>query len=278
MSVFRAIVGDEFGARVLTSRDEVNVVALVSMARRRQRLATAGLFGIAVFVVGLIALHVASLGAEPLHMSQFANSRLGGFWMLCVSSFIAGTSMLVVALRPCLGDSRAKQAGSSMLFLAGIGAVLLTTFPIDPIRPVNVGGMIHEGAAITTFTLLGAAMLVLTPAFRASRDLTRFAGASLALGILVNVTLALYFVTSWERIAIRGPAQRVLVAFIALWFTALALRLRKVGDGETGSLGAALARASVPTATPSLVSAASPPRPVARRRSRRGRTTRVLTR
>lgn len=207
-------------------------MAPTSVARRRQRLATAGLFCIAVFVCGLVALHIASLQDEPLHMSQFANSRMGGFWVLCVSSFIVGTSMLVIALRPCLGNTVAKQVGSSMLFLAGIGAVLLTTFPMDPSRPVNVSGVIHEGAAITTFLLLGGAMLVLTPAFRASRDLSRFAKASLALGILVNVSLALYFITSWERMAVRGPAQRVLVAFIALWFTALALRLRGMTEPD----------------------------------------------
>lgn len=210
-------------------------MARASAARRRQRLATAGLFGIAVFVCGLVALHVASLRDEPLHMSQFANSRMGGFWVLCVSSFIAGTSMLVAALRPCLGNSVAKQAGSAMLFLAGIGAVLLTTFPMDPTRPISLGGLIHEGAAISTFVLVGGAMLVLTPAFQGSRDLARFSKASLALGILVNASLVLYFVTSWERMAVRGPAQRILVAFIALWFTALALRLRGVAEPDAAA-------------------------------------------
>ena len=210
-------------------------MARASAARRRQRLATAGLFGIAVFVCGLVALHIASLRDEPLHMSQFANSRMGGFWVLCVSSFIAGTSMLVVALRPCLGNTVAKQAGSAMLFFAGVGAVLLTTFPMDSTRPINLGGIIHEAAAISTFVLVGGAMLVLAPAFLASRDLRRFAKASLAMGVLVNVTLALYFITSWERMALRGPAQRVLVAFIALWFTALALRLRGAAESDAAA-------------------------------------------
>lgn len=194
--------------------------------RRRQRLATVGLFGIALFVVGLGALHVVAIGNEPPHMSQFAHSRFGLSWVLCLSAFIAGTALLVWALGPCLGKSRAKRTGITLLCLAGSGGLLLAGFPMGAVRPLSLTGAIHEGAAAATFVLLGAAMLVLVPAFRASRDLARFAGASLALGILVNVALVVYFVSSWENLALRGPAQRVLVAFITAWFTILALRLR----------------------------------------------------
>lgn len=197
-----------------------------SALRRRQRLATSGLFGIALFVIGLGALHVAAIGNEPPHMSQFAHSRFGLFWVMCLSAFLVGTALLVWALGPCLGKSRAKRAGLTLLMLAGSGGLLLARFPIGAARPLSLTGAIHEYAAVATFVLLGAAMLVLVPAFRASRHLARFAGASLALGVLVNVALVVYFVSSWENLAMRGPAQRVLVAFITAWFTILALRLR----------------------------------------------------
>lgn len=202
--------------------------------RRRQRLATAGLFGISLFVLGLGALHVAAFGNEPPHMSQFAHSRFRLFWVMCLSAFILGTALLVWALGPCLGKSRAKRAGITLLSLAGTGGLLLAGFPMGAARPLSLTGAIHEGAAVATFVLLGAAMLVLVPAFRSSRGLARFAGASLALGILVNVSLVVYFVSSFEQSAVRGPAQRALVAFITAWFTLLALRLRALTPTPLG--------------------------------------------
>lgn len=195
--------------------------------RRRQRLATIGLACICVFVLDLVALHATALGHLPSHMSQFANSPFGLFWALALYCLIVGTSLLVWAVRPCLGPGLSKQVGLGMLALAGIGALLLATFPTDAVKPVTWRGNLHDDAAASTFVLVSAAMVVLAPAFRSSQDLARFARVSLVLGVLTSLALAAYLVSTFNGFAVRGLCQRILVGFILAWFATLAIRLHR---------------------------------------------------
>ncbi|MHB1261107.1 MAG: DUF998 domain-containing protein [Thermoplasmatota archaeon] len=203
-----------------------------SLVRRRQRLATVGLVSIAVFVAALVVLHATARGRLPSHMSQFANSPYGLFWALALYCLILGTSTLVWALGPCLRDGLSKRAGIAMLALAGIGAILLATFPTDAVRPYTWKGTLHDDAAATTFMLIAGAMVVLTPALRSSQAFSRFSILSFILGILAIVSLTLYLlatVNGWEG---KGVAQRVLVSIILSWFAMLALRLWRAGPEE----------------------------------------------
>lgn len=206
------------------------VVSQVSSVRRRQRLASVGLSGIATFVLSLVALHATALRDEPSHMSQFANSQFALFWVFAIYSFILGTSLLIWALKPCLRACRSKRAGLVLLWLAGLGAIVLAAFPTDAVYPLTIRGIIHDNAALMTFVLLGAAMVVLAPAFRASPDFAAFARTSLVLGILVTVSWMVYLATTLGDMAVRGPVQRVLVGLIVAWFTMLALRIRRLSD------------------------------------------------
>ncbi len=218
------------------------------MRLRRNRMALVGLLATAAFCAGLLALHVANLGNMPSHMSQFANSPFGLFWALLVYTFILGSTMLIWALKPCMRDCPSKRIGLWMLCLAGLGAVLLATFPADEVYPVTVRGTIHDDAALTTFVLLGAAMVVLTPAFRASPSLARFAGVSLVLGLLVTASWIIYLVSTLQDHAVRGPVQRILVGLIVTWFVMLAFKLRKVADPPAQTPGQPLAPGRPPRA------------------------------
>ncbi|MEA3137827.1 MAG: hypothetical protein QOJ26_427 [Thermoplasmata archaeon] len=195
------------------------------LRRRRGFLASLSLAATGAFVVALLMLHIANIGHEPIHMSQFANSRFGLLWALAVYTFIVGGAMLVWALRPQLSDCPSKKAGLWMLGLAGIAAILLAAFPADETFPLTLTGEIHDRAALTAFVLLGASMVVLAPAFRSSPSLGPFASVSLILGLLVTLSWATYLAMTLAHFGMRGLAQRTLVAFIVTWFVLLALRL-----------------------------------------------------
>lgn len=205
------------------------------MVRRRQRLALTGLGSIAIFVLALVVLHATALGRLPSHMSQFANSPFGVFWALALYCLIIGTSMLVWALRSCLPRCLSKRVGMAMLALSAIGALLLATFPADAVHPVTWQGTLHDEAAATTLVMLTASMVVLAPAFRSSPSLARFAGVSLAMGVLAALALTVYLVTSLNDLDGRGPAQRVLVGVILAWFVVLAVRLCQVREPDAAT-------------------------------------------
>lgn len=197
--------------------------------RGRQRLACMGLVCITVFVLALLVLHATAQGRLPSHMSQFANSPYGLFWALALYCLIVGTAVLVWALGPCLHAGLSKRIGMGMLVLAGIGGLLVATFPTDAVRPVTWRGTLHDDAAATTFSLLAGAMVVLTPALRSS-PLQPFARPSFALGVLCGLTFAAYLVATFNDLAGLALAQRLLVAFILVWFVLLAVRLWRMRD------------------------------------------------
>lgn len=196
------------------------------LRRWRNILACLGLGAIAAFVIALVVLHLSAGQQPPSHMSEFANSRFGLLWALAVYTFILGGAMVAWALKPCLSNCPSKWIGMAMLWLAGIGAVLLASFPTDDTYVRTLSGKVHNDAALTTFALLGAAMVVLAPAFRASPSLGRFAPVSILLGVLVTASWVTYLVTTLKQIDVYGPAQRILVALITAWFVLLALHLR----------------------------------------------------
>lgn len=245
-----------------------------ALRRWRNTLACLGLGAIAAFVVGLVVLHLAAGRDTPSHMSEFANSRFGLLWALSVYTIVLGGAMVVWALRPCLRECPSKWVGIAMLWLAGIAAVLLALFPTDDTYVRTLSGRVHNDAAVTTFALLGGAMVVLAPAFRSNPSLGRFAPVSILLGALVTASWVAYLVATLERVNVYGPVQRVLVALITLWFVLLGLNVRRADPAERAfRLRSIVLVASVATPVPAPESdqahAAVAARPAARRKRRK---------
>ena len=197
------------------------------LRRQRGAFAALGLAAIGAFVFGLLVLHAASVQDQPTHMSEFANSRFGLLWALSLYTFILGGAMVVWALKPRLKDCPSKMAGLGMLWFAAIGAFLLATFPTDEAQPLTWVGQLHIDATITTFTLLGGAMVVLAPAFRGSNGLVGLAPISAGLGVLVIVSWVTYLVTTLRGIEGHAAAQRVLVGLVVAWFLLVGIGLRR---------------------------------------------------
>ncbi|MEK6975036.1 MAG: DUF998 domain-containing protein [Candidatus Thermoplasmatota archaeon] len=196
------------------------------MRRWRNVLACLGLGAIAAFVFALVALHIADGRDTPSHMSEFANSRFGLLWALAVYTVVVGGAMVVWALKPFLQGCPSKWIGMGMLAMAGVAGILIAAFPTDETYVSSFSGRVHNDAALSTFALLGAAMVVLYPALRASPGMRSFARVSVLLGVLVTASWVTYLVTTLARIHVYGPTQRILVALIVTWFILLGLRVR----------------------------------------------------
>lgn len=211
---------------VALSRDAADA----SLRRWRNAIACLGLGAVAAFVAALVILHLAAGRSTPSHMSEFALSRFGFLWAMAVYTVVLGGAMLVWALRPCLADCPSKWIGIAMLWLAGVAAVLLAAFPADNVTVKSWSGQVHNDAAVSTFVLMGGAMVVLAPAFRASPGLHGFARVSVLLGVLVTASWVTYLVTTLEKLPGNGPAQRVLVGLITTWFVLIGLRVRAAAN------------------------------------------------
>ncbi|MES2154722.1 MAG: DUF998 domain-containing protein [bacterium] len=196
---------------------------------RPRVLAWLGLVGIAEFTAAILVLHLTALRKEPEHMSQFANTRYALLWNLAIFSFTIGGAALSLAIRPHLEHGLFRRAGLWMIWLSVVGAILLTTFPMDGgYQAPTMAGAIHGGAAFSMFMLLGIAMIVLAPAFRKSPVWRSFAYPSLVIGMLVSACGITYLVATLNSMELAAFAQRIMVGFIATWFILLGVRLLKV--------------------------------------------------
>lgn len=201
----------------------------VTVARRTRLLALLGLAAIAEFVLATVALHAASLNAEPSHMSEFAHTRFRLVWTFGLYILVFGCGALTWALQPSLSRTLWQRVGVALLALAGFAAFVLATFPVDEGRyQSTLVGTIHNDATLTAFVFLSVAMVVLVPAFHATPAWRSFAKLSLLLGLAVGVLDVVYLVSTEEELAVAAFAQRVLVACIAAWFVLVAVRLRRV--------------------------------------------------
>ncbi len=236
-----------------TGLDAIQSPKLSLLARLRLRphvLAWLGLVGIAEFMAAIVALHLTALRQEPEHMSQFANTRFSLLWVLAIYSFTIGGAALSLAIRPHLGRGLYQRTGLWMLWLSVVGAILLTTFPMDgAYQAPTMAGAIHGGAAFSMFMLLGVAMIVLAPAFRKSPTWQSFAYPSLILGMLASACGITYLVTTLNGMESAAIAQRLMVALIATWFILLGVRLLK-GSGSAQHVAATASPTAGPTAIP----------------------------
>src|SRR5437868_12129690 len=94
--------------------------------------ARAALGAVTAFLVAVVALNVGSFDNEPWHMSEFAHSPAWWLWQSALYAFAAGGLLLTWAAAPVLPRHRLSGVGLGLLAVAGFGALLVATFPVDP--------------------------------------------------------------------------------------------------------------------------------------------------
>ncbi len=157
---------------------------------------------------------------------------LGRFGFVQTAAFVIaglGTLALAYVIRQLTLGVRGSGAGSLLVAVYGVGAVLVALFPTDRIDSAadvwsqSTIGMIHIGVSAVSFLCMIIAMFVLTWTFaRAAnwRSLTvwsaLFAGAALSL-----------FLGQGEGPWV-GILQRALVTAISGWMVMAAFRARRI--------------------------------------------------
>lgn len=157
---------------------------------------------------------------------------LGRYGVVQTAAFVLaglGTLGLAVAIRALTAGSRGSLVGLLLVTVYGLGAILAAIFPTDRIdRPADVGaqsttGLIHISVGLVSFLAVVVGMFVLTWTFARA---VQWRSLALWSGLCASGALALLFAQSegpWV-----GLMQRLLVAAIAAWTTAVAARVRSI--------------------------------------------------
>jgi hypothetical protein len=148
-----------------------------------------------------------------------------------------GTIGLAYAIRRLTGELRGSLAGSVLVAVYGVGAVVSALFPTDRVdSPADVWaqsttGIVHSMTALVSFVAMIVGMFVLSRTFARG---TRWRTLTIWSVLLAASTLSLFFAQQ------EGPGvglmQRLMVAAVSAWLIVVALRVRSIaGSGVTGA-------------------------------------------
>jgi hypothetical protein len=177
--------------------------------------------GCALFVLAVLALHVAQPELSPLTeaVSYYVHGRHGA---LLTGGLVAlGTASL--ALATLLAGERSGRAVSIGVALWGVCLLLGAVFPADPrgswSGPPSGAGLVHASAAMLGFLALPVAAVAC--AWRTREEASRRVSAALA--ALVAGGLVLFVASLWPTLGadrppvLLGLSERVLLTAYVLW-------------------------------------------------------------
>lgn len=212
-------------------------------SRSRQRLDLLATGAIAGQVILLASAFLLPLVSEYRFVgdtiSELALGRLGA--VQTVAFLVSGVSTLglAYAIRQMTEGAWGSRAGSLLVGIYGLGALIVAVFPTDRVdtpddlESLSTTGLIHVAAALVSFLCITIGMFILTRTFLSD---PRWRSLSRWMALFPAGALSLLIVQSqgpWV-----GLMQRLLVAVIAGWIIVVALRIRAI---------VATAEASAPT-------------------------------
>jgi hypothetical protein len=175
-------------------------------------------------------------------ISELALGRYGFVQTAAFALSGLGVLGLAYALRRLTSDAWGSLAGSLLVAVYGVGAILLAFFPTDRIdsltnlATLSTTGMIHSGVALASFLSVTAGMVVLAWTFsRAARWRSLLPWAAILATAAVSLMLGQIFEpqSPWA-----GILQRGLVTVVAAWLILVALRVRMlISDANTAASG-----------------------------------------
>jgi hypothetical protein len=151
-----------------------------------------------------------------------------------------GVLGLAYAIRQLTAGAWGSLAGSLLVGVYGVGAILVALFPTDRIdsqadlASLSTTGAIHSMTALISFLSVTAGMVVLAWTFsRAARWRSLLPWAAILATGAVSLMLGQFFDPQGPWV---GILQRLLVTIIAAWLITVALRVRAiVGDVEAAT-------------------------------------------
>jgi hypothetical protein len=186
------------------------------------------MFGTAVFVVLIAALHLLSPEFDPIQRptSEYA---VGPFGYLMTSAFVAisvSTWALIIGLSRDLAEPARSRLGLALLGVFGIGVLVAASFPSDlEDAPQTLAGTIHSINGPLTFLSLVIGTNLVSRKLRYDERWrpTHRVASGLAI-FMIPMFLAGGAAVARETGA--GIAQRILVLTFATWLFVMASRLR----------------------------------------------------
>ena len=184
--------------------------------------ALGSLFGVLIFTVLVIALHVLRPQMNPLShaISEYA---LGPFGFLMTIAFVMrGLGELLLVIGFAAGTMRSNRSWAGLIFLAlaTLCSFLVATFPGNPQNMSML--IVHSVSAFVGFGSLIIAALAWAWRFRKEARLRSSALISFLLGLLMLVSLVSLVISASYAL---GLAERMLEIFIVLWLYFMAWRL-----------------------------------------------------
>ena len=191
-------------------------------------LASAGIFAPPVFVAGVILSGWLRIGYDPLQhgISELALGPFG--WLQTANFLVTGLLLVAFALGMfiALEETLAVRAAVILLFLGGVGLLVLGLFPRDlPGSLPTLHGTIHNVAGNTLLSL-PVACLALGVAWQRDPYWRPYVAPSIGVGMLTLLLLPAYFyalrggpLAPWT-----GLLQRLLVLGPLGWVEAVSIR------------------------------------------------------
>lgn len=202
-------------------------------AQRLSLLATLGLAGQVLLLASAWLLPL--LSGSSVTADTISELALGPYGLIQSAAFVLsglGVLGLAYAIRRLTAGVWGSGAGSLLLAVYGVGAILSAIFPTDRIdtpsdlAALSTTGMIHSMVALVSFLCAVAGVVVLAWTFsKAARWRSLTPWAAILATAAVSLMLGQIFNPQGPWM---GLIQRLLVTVIAAWLIGAALRVRRI--------------------------------------------------
>lgn len=225
-------------AKMYTGKNILQQHPRLSRSDLLNLLAITSLFGIGLFVLTVLLLHVFQTDLDPWNeaVSYYVHGNQG--WLLTIGLLGLGVSSLAITFGIWNRvDGTGGRAGRILLCIWSIGVIVGGIFPADPpgswSQPPSLAGMIHGNAALIAFLALPPGALLLSRSFRRQPLWKSRSGTLWMLGILSAFSL-LAFAASMVPVFISpgpptllGLTERILLGVYTSWLGVAAVGLFK---------------------------------------------------
>jgi hypothetical membrane protein len=131
------------------------------------------------------------------------------------------TLLATYLLLPAFGKRLTRTLGLGFLAVAGIGAILVGTFPETS---TALNGNAHSLFSAVTFIASGLALLILPGAMLRDTRWEGYRAFTFLLGVITVIALGLFQATVWGPLG-PGGMERLIVAPILLWAIVVGVHL-----------------------------------------------------
>jgi hypothetical membrane protein len=195
-----------------------------------RQLGTLALVGIGYFVAALVALHFLEpdFSIVDEYTSDYALGESFGWVMRTVFIGAAvGTISIALGLRATLAPGKRVKASWLLMFVAGIGFIVVATFNGDAtgVEDLTTSGTVHLAAAAILFLSLLICVWFLRGVFKRDDGWQHLTKSQLAFAIAYTIMFVVSFGLSEGGPV--GLTQRIFVAVVMAWLAFLAWQVRE---------------------------------------------------